>query len=216
MGKCYIHLAEAFMVILIIIHITNAKGALFVCLFVGLPYQGTDIVFRFIIEYSSLDFGPLGNNNRSIFIWGFLKDDIFWLMLKLEISYRVIKSSRKCSHLLKEWSIIDKGPRIGYSLELACRVWNQMRTGQGPYLYGIEAPVRGPYELDIPLMKLKFWPYPSMFCTNLFLNPLRCCFSLGCTSPILSTLFSSFVFILFCFFGSKCIGFNFPFNLKND
>jgi hypothetical protein len=33
-------------------------------------------VFRFIIEYSSLrDFGPLGNN-RSIFIWGFLKDDI--------------------------------------------------------------------------------------------------------------------------------------------
>jgi hypothetical protein len=33
-------------------------------------------VFRFITEYSSLrDFGPLGNN-RSIFIWGFLKDDI--------------------------------------------------------------------------------------------------------------------------------------------
>jgi hypothetical protein len=27
--------------------------------FVGLPYQGKDIVFRFIIEYSSLrDFGP--------------------------------------------------------------------------------------------------------------------------------------------------------------
>ncbi len=35
--------------------------------FVGLAYQGRDIVFRFIIEYSSLrDFGPLGN--RSIFI----------------------------------------------------------------------------------------------------------------------------------------------------
>jgi hypothetical protein len=45
--------------------------------FVGLAYQGKDIVFRFItIEYSSLrDFGPLGNN-RSIFILGFLKDDI--------------------------------------------------------------------------------------------------------------------------------------------
>jgi hypothetical protein len=57
MGKCYIHLVEAFMVILIIIHITNAEGGLFVCLF-GLPYQGKDIVFRFIIEYSSLmDFG---------------------------------------------------------------------------------------------------------------------------------------------------------------
>jgi hypothetical protein len=36
---------------------------------------GKDIVCRFIIEYSSLrDFGPLGS--RSIFIWGFLKDDI--------------------------------------------------------------------------------------------------------------------------------------------
>jgi hypothetical protein len=38
-------------------------------------YQGKDIVFRFIIEYSSLmDFGPRGT--RSIFIRGFLKDDI--------------------------------------------------------------------------------------------------------------------------------------------
>jgi len=38
-----------------------------------MAYQGKDIVFRFIIEYSSLrDFG----GNRSIFMWGFLKDDI--------------------------------------------------------------------------------------------------------------------------------------------
>jgi hypothetical protein len=38
--------------------------------FVGLAYQGKDIVFRFIIEYSSLrDFGPYG-------ICLFLKDDI--------------------------------------------------------------------------------------------------------------------------------------------
>ncbi len=37
-----------------------------------------DIVFRFIIECSSLrDFGPkVNNNNRSIFTQGFLKDDI--------------------------------------------------------------------------------------------------------------------------------------------
>jgi hypothetical protein len=50
-------------------------------------------VFRFIIEYSSLrDFGPLGNN-RSIFIWGFLKDEIL-LVLKFEISYRVMMSWR--------------------------------------------------------------------------------------------------------------------------
>jgi hypothetical protein len=44
-------------------------------LFVGFAYQGKDIVFRFIIEYSSFkDFGLLVN--RPIFIWGFLKDDI--------------------------------------------------------------------------------------------------------------------------------------------
>jgi hypothetical protein len=44
--------------------------------FVGLAYQGKVIVFRFIIEYSSLrDFGPLGYN-RPIFISEFLKDDI--------------------------------------------------------------------------------------------------------------------------------------------
>jgi len=37
---------------------------------IGLAYQGKDIVFRFIIEYSSLrDFyTPLCNNNRSICI----------------------------------------------------------------------------------------------------------------------------------------------------
>jgi hypothetical protein len=46
-------------------------------LFVGLAYQGKDIVFRFIIEYKYLNgFWPL-SSNRSIFIRGFWKDDIF-------------------------------------------------------------------------------------------------------------------------------------------
>jgi hypothetical protein len=54
----------------------------------GLAYQGKDIVFRFIIEYSSLmDFGPY------IVVGLFLYEDfwkmIFWLVLKLEISWRV-------------------------------------------------------------------------------------------------------------------------------
>jgi hypothetical protein len=42
----------------------------------ALHHQAKDIVFRFIIEYSSLrDFyGPLGN--MSIFTWGFFKNDI--------------------------------------------------------------------------------------------------------------------------------------------
>jgi hypothetical protein len=39
-------------------------------LFVGLAYQGKDIVYRFIIEFSSL------RDNRSFFVRGFLKDDI--------------------------------------------------------------------------------------------------------------------------------------------
>ncbi len=44
-------------------------------IFVGLVYQGKNIVLRFIREYSSLRyFGLLGN--KSIFIWRFLKDDI--------------------------------------------------------------------------------------------------------------------------------------------
>jgi hypothetical protein len=61
-------------------------------MFIGLAYQGKDIVFRFVIEYSSLrDFWPLGN--RSIFIWGFLKDDILafvetWDYLQ---SYNILK-----------------------------------------------------------------------------------------------------------------------------
>ncbi len=51
-------------------------------------------MFRIIIKYSSLrDFGLLGNNgNRSILVRGILKDDIFWLVLNLEISHRVITS----------------------------------------------------------------------------------------------------------------------------
>jgi hypothetical protein len=52
--------------------------------FFGFAYQGKDIVFRFIIEYSSLrNYGPY-------LVGLFLYDDfwkmIFWLVLKLEIS----------------------------------------------------------------------------------------------------------------------------------
>jgi hypothetical protein len=58
--------------------------------FVGRAYQGKDIVFRFIIEYSGLmDFGPYG-------VGPFLFEDfqkmIFWLVLKPKISYRVMIS----------------------------------------------------------------------------------------------------------------------------
>jgi hypothetical protein len=54
----------------------------------GLAYQGKDIVvFRFIIEYSSSlrDFGPIG-------LFFYIRKMIFWLVLKLEINYRVIIS----------------------------------------------------------------------------------------------------------------------------
>jgi hypothetical protein len=57
--------------------------------FLGFAYQGKDIVFRFIIEYSSLkDFGL---QVIGLFLYeDFSKMMIFWLVLKLEINYRVI------------------------------------------------------------------------------------------------------------------------------
>jgi hypothetical protein len=51
---------------------------------VGLAYRGKDIVFRFIIEYSSLmDFGPYG---IGLFWYEDFWKMTFWLVLKLEIS----------------------------------------------------------------------------------------------------------------------------------
>jgi hypothetical protein len=67
-------------------------------LFIGLALVGKDIVFGFIIEYSSLrDFyRPLDNNNRSFFFNMRISERwLFWLVLKLEISYyRVMISWR--------------------------------------------------------------------------------------------------------------------------
>jgi hypothetical protein len=41
------------------IHVVVARTELLCSTFIGLAYQGNDIVFRFIVEYSSLrDFGP--------------------------------------------------------------------------------------------------------------------------------------------------------------
>jgi hypothetical protein len=58
--------------------------------FISLAYQGKDIVFRFIIEYSSSrDFGPY---EIGLFSYEDFWKMIFWLVLKLEINYRVIIS----------------------------------------------------------------------------------------------------------------------------
>jgi len=87
---------EAYDDILVNFQHTSANWKCQQILFVGLALQGKEIVFRFIIEYSSLrDFGPLGNNNnnnnRSIFKWGFLKDDVLACVETWETSYyRVI------------------------------------------------------------------------------------------------------------------------------
>jgi hypothetical protein len=60
--------------------------------FIGLAYQGKDIVFRFIIEYSCLrDFGP---SVEGLLLYEDFWKMIFWLVLKLEISCRVIISWR--------------------------------------------------------------------------------------------------------------------------
>jgi hypothetical protein len=80
--------------------------------FVGLAYQGKVFVFGFIIEYSNLrDFGP-----KLIIIVLFLYEDfwkaIFWLVLKLEISYRVInrdiRKVRKRQHQDPEFGHIHR------------------------------------------------------------------------------------------------------------
>ncbi len=52
--------------------------------FFGIAYQCKDIVFIFIIEYSSLtNFGP---HVVSLFLYKDFKKMIFWLMLKLGIN----------------------------------------------------------------------------------------------------------------------------------
>ncbi len=62
-------------------------------LFVGLAfYEGKDIVFRFIIEYSSIrDFGTYVID---LILYEDFWKMIFWFVLKLEISFRVIMSWR--------------------------------------------------------------------------------------------------------------------------
>ncbi len=56
----------------------------------GFAYQGKDIVFRFIIEYSSLrDFGPYV---VGLFLYKDFQKMVFWFVLKFEISYRVMIS----------------------------------------------------------------------------------------------------------------------------
>jgi hypothetical protein len=56
----------------------------------GLVYQGKDIVFTFIVEYSSLrDFGP---QVVGLILYDDFWKMMFWLVLKLEICYRVIIS----------------------------------------------------------------------------------------------------------------------------
>ncbi len=55
----------------------------------GLALVGKDIVFRFIIKYSSLrDFGP--KVIIGLFLYDYFWKTIIWLVLILEISYRVI------------------------------------------------------------------------------------------------------------------------------
>ncbi len=58
-------------------------------MFIGLVYQGKDIVFKFIIEYSNvMDLCPWV---VGLFLYKDFGKMIFWLVLKL-ISYRVMIS----------------------------------------------------------------------------------------------------------------------------
>ncbi len=62
------------------------------CIFIVLALVGKDIVFRFIMEYTSLrDFGPYV---IYLFLYEDLENMIFWLVLKLEIHYKITISWR--------------------------------------------------------------------------------------------------------------------------
>jgi hypothetical protein len=54
--------------------VSIAKATTTAMSFIGLAYQGKDIVLRFIIEYNR--FRILALSSRSLFVSGFLKDDI--------------------------------------------------------------------------------------------------------------------------------------------
>jgi len=57
---------------------------------IGLAYEGKDIVFRFMVEYHS--FRGFGPHVIGLFLYEDFLKMRFWLVLKLEISYRVIIS----------------------------------------------------------------------------------------------------------------------------
>ncbi len=113
-------------------------------LFIGLAYQGKkDIVFRFIIEYivSLRDFyRPLlgnnnNNNNRSIFLYEDFWKMIFWLVLKLEISYRVtslnpVPNAQVCVYLtvhITKLQLQTAFPKPLYIPHSACIRWDPHR-----------------------------------------------------------------------------------------
>jgi hypothetical protein len=57
--------------------------------FTGVAYQGKDIVFIFIIDYStSMDFGPYA---IGLFLYENFWKMLFSLVLKLEINYNLLK-----------------------------------------------------------------------------------------------------------------------------
>ncbi len=82
----------------------RARGccAFVLCITVCVPlFLGKDIVFRFIIECSSLrDFGPQVSN-RSLFNMKIFERWYFWLVLKLEISYY------RVSNILKDFGFFQ-------------------------------------------------------------------------------------------------------------
>jgi hypothetical protein len=59
-------------------------------LFINLAYQGKDTMFRFITVYNSLrDFGPLV---IGLFLYEDFWKMIFWLVMELDINYKVMIS----------------------------------------------------------------------------------------------------------------------------
>jgi hypothetical protein len=59
--------------------------------FIGLAHQCKDIVFKFMVEYSSLwDFGPYVVTIIGLFLYEDFLKMIFWLVSKPKIRHKVI------------------------------------------------------------------------------------------------------------------------------
>jgi hypothetical protein len=138
-----------------------------------LAFQGKDIMFRFIIEYSSLkDFGPLGNN-RSIFIRGFLKDDILacvetWEKWTMDSPFPTLNTTWK-SPTPKRRKGGSYSPWCNFSLV----AWNSILKIGCHYLWPrLIALHKNTLTIELKIKNTTLWAYPNLRWVLILVNPV--------------------------------------------